>query len=30
MAAKPGRPYKGQAEDLSSIVNLEEKIVQLG
>ena len=30
MAAKPGRPYKNQAEDLSSIVNLEEKIVQLG
>ena len=29
MAAKPGRPYKGQAEDLSSIVNLEEKIAQL-
>jgi len=30
MAAKTGRPYKGQAEDLQSIVNLEETLVQLG
>ena len=28
--AKRGRPYSGQAEDLSTIVNLEEKLVQLG
>ena len=28
--AKRGRPYTGQAEDLSTIVNLEEKLVQLG
>jgi hypothetical protein len=30
MAAKKGRQYTGQAEDLSTIVNLEEKLVQLG
>ena len=30
MAVKRGRPYKGQAEDLESIVSLEEKLVQLG
>ena len=30
MAAKPGRPYEGQVEDLQSIVNLEEKLVNLG
>ena len=28
--AKRGRPYSGQAEDLSTIVSLEEKLVQLG
>ena len=28
--AKKGRQYTGQAEDLSTIVNLEEKLVQLG
>ena len=30
MAVKRGRTYKGQAEDLESIVSLEEKLVQLG
>ena len=29
MAAKPGRPYKDQAEDLQTIVNFEDKINQL-
>ena len=30
MAAKSGRPYKGQVEDLQLLVNLEEKLVTLG
>ena len=28
--AKKGRPYIGQAEDLSTIVSLEEELVTLG